>query len=322
MEYDCHLKQHHLELYAKKVFGNRHDVASVSKLHGGAQKVVYKVTCTNGFAFCLYVWDETHNYFEEEKTGQDLNERSDGSDLFAMNNRYLSEQSIRTPALYDLNQSRAQYPFDFALVEYVDGPTADAFLESTDPRTQHTVFEQIGDMTASMHSQARGTCGKLNDHRAQSEKCHRYQLNNAIEQLFYAKKFICDVEKHYDALFGKLHKLEERIQPRDHFGFIHGELGPNHVLVNENLEPFFIDIEGSGFYDVEHEHSFLSFRFGVCYHYFDKADLDPERMAFYLYCHHLALIGGGLKLLHRGFPDKDFAKGLTKFHTNRALAFL
>jgi hypothetical protein len=45
-------------------------------------------------------------------------------------------------------------------------------------------------------------------------------------------------------------------------GFIHGELGPDHILVNESLTPFLIDIEWAMFFDIEHEHSFLELRFG------------------------------------------------------------
>ena len=54
-----------------------------------------------------------------------------------------------------------------------------------------------------------------------------------------------------------LHELESRIDSRKRYGFIHGELGPDHVLVTDRLEPYLIDIEGAQFFDIEHEHTFL-----------------------------------------------------------------
>ena len=54
------------------------------------------------------------------------------------------------------------------------------------------------------------------------------------------------------------------------------ELGPDHVLINDKLEPYLIDIEGTEFFDIEHEHSFLQFRFGDYYRYLKNDTLDPQ----------------------------------------------
>lgn len=88
------------------------------------------------------------------------------------------------------------------------------------------------------------------------------------------------------------------------------------------MQPCLIDIDGAGFFDLEHEHSFLEFRFGDFYHYLKNNDLDPERMTFYRFCHHLSLISGGLKLLHRQFPDQQFARGLAEYHARCAVQML
>lgn len=50
-----------------------------------------------------------------------------------------------------------------------------------------------------------------------------------------------------------------------------------------------------------------------------RDDLDPARMRFYRYCHHLSLTAGGLKLLHRQFPDQKFAKDLAAYHARCAI---
>ncbi|MEU0751347.1 hypothetical protein ABZ476_33950, partial [Streptomyces albogriseolus] len=39
--------------------------------------------------------------------------------------------------------------------------------------------------------------------------------------------------------------------PRTEHGLIHGELGPDHVLVDASGHPVLIDIEGAMFFDVE-----------------------------------------------------------------------
>ena len=130
--------------YVGKVFGADYVVANVSKMHGGAQKVVYKIDCTNRFSCILYVWDLTMNYFQEEIANEVITDRSYGSDLFEMNNRYLREHGIQTPALYDLNTERSRYNFDYALVEYVNGQKAEVYFRHSDTREQNQLFERIG----------------------------------------------------------------------------------------------------------------------------------------------------------------------------------
>ncbi len=47
-----------------------------------------------------------------------------------------------------------------------------------------------------------------------------------------------------EALYGRLHALAGRVRPRGRVGLVHGELGPDHVLVDEYGHPALIDIEG------------------------------------------------------------------------------
>ncbi|WP_307606950.1 phosphotransferase [Paenibacillus sp. V4I9] len=305
-----------------KVFGTGYLVASVSKMHGGAQKVVYKIDCSNGFSCVLYVWDLTMNYFQEEIANKDINEQSYGSDLFELNNKYLTHHGIQTPFLYDLNKERNRYPFDYALVEYLDGHKAEVYFNHSDSRVQDKVFQRLGDMLTGMHTNKRHTYGKPNHSGINTENCHHLQMENAKVQLSYASQHIESIRSNQSKLLDTLYQLESRIKPRTQYGFIHGELGPDHVLVNDKLEPFLIDIEGAMFFDIEHEHSFLELRFGDFYRYLKNDTLDPNRMLFYRFHHHLSLTSGGLKLLHRGFPDQQFAKGLADHHSQCALRFI
>ncbi|WP_046233103.1 phosphotransferase [Paenibacillus algorifonticola] len=305
-----------------KVFGIDYVVANVSKMHGGAQKVVYKIDCTNRFSCILYVWDLTMNFFQEEIANEAITDRSYGSDLFEMNNRYLREHGIQTPALYDLNKERSRYNFDYALVEYVNGHKAEVYFHHSDTTVQDRLFERVGHMLTGMHANERHSYGKPNQVGNHSGSCHLLQLENAKVQLSYASNHIESIKKNECRLLEKLHELESRIKPRSRYGFIHGELGPDHILVTDQLEPYLIDIEGAEFFDIEHEHSFLELRFGEFYRYLKNDNLDHNRMLFYRFHHHIALTSGGLKLLHRGFPDQLFAKGLADYHYRRTLQFI
>ncbi|QGH35317.1 phosphotransferase [Gracilibacillus salitolerans] len=322
MEVTCHLDYADLQDYVKKVFGSGYLVVRISKINGGTQKVVYKLDFSNGFSCILYIWDPASNYFQEEQTNLDINERSDGSDLFELNNQYLIQQGIRTPALYDLNTEKTRYPFDYALVEYVAGHKAEDFLHHSDSKVQDNLFQKLGDMLAHMHTNNKKSYGKLNYEGINTESCHLLQMEDAKEQLSYSSQYLERIRANQSKLLDTLYELESRIKPRTQYGFIHGELGPDHVLVNDELNPFLIDIEGAMFFDIEHEHSFLEFRFGDFYRFLKNDTLDYNRMLFYRFHHHISLISGGLKLLHRGFPDKQFAQGLADHHSQSALEFI
>jgi hypothetical protein len=322
LEIYCHLDSASLQEYVGKVFGTSYLVQNVTKMHGGAQKVVYKVGCTNGFSCALYVWDLNMNYFQEEIENNSINAQCSDSDLFEINNRYLIEHSIRTPALYDLNKERTQYPFDYALVEYVVGQEAEVYFQHSDDEVKDHVFQQLGDMITCMHANERISYGKANHNENNMGQCHLPQLENAKQQLSYASRYIDSIRENHCKLLDRLYELESRIEPRNRYGFIHGELGPNHVLVTENLEPYLIDIEGAQFFDIEYEHSFLEFRFGDFYRYLKNDNLDRSRMLFYQLYHHISLIAGGLKLLHRGFPDQQTARDIVDYNLKSALRFI
>ncbi|MDI6680339.1 aminoglycoside phosphotransferase family protein, partial [Bacillus wiedmannii] len=102
------------------------------------------------------------NYFQEEIANGDIHEQSYSSDLFELNNKYLIQQGIQTPILYDLNKERNRYPYDYALVEYVHGQKAEVYFQHSDSYVKDKVFQRIGDMLTGMHANERNTHGKAN----------------------------------------------------------------------------------------------------------------------------------------------------------------
>jgi hypothetical protein len=74
------------------------------------------------------------------------------------------------------------------------------------------------------------------------------------------------VGNHQKRIEHKLRSMCDQLKPRDSFRLIHGELGPEHILIRqENNTPCFVDIDGAHFSDVEMEHALLNFRFGDDY---------------------------------------------------------
>ncbi|WP_339789977.1 phosphotransferase [Paenibacillus sp. FSL R7-0313] len=317
-----HLTREELQDYVYNVFGAGYHITQSARIHGGAQKVIYKIDCTNGFTCMLYVWDISSNYFQEEILNEPTFHSSYGSELFTLNTRFLAQHGIRTPTLYDLNNDRDRHAYDFALVEYVDGQKAEAYFQHKNHKDRNELFQRIGDMLSTMHNIQRNVYGNANDNSKKAGPCYKIQRLDAETALSYASKHMTDIRKNNERLLEKLYELEAAIQPRDLYSFIHGELGPDHIWIDHAMQPCLIDIEGAGFFDLEYEHSFLEFRFGDFYHYLKNNDLDPERMTFYRFCHHLSLISGGLKLLHRQFPDQQFARGLAEYHARCAIQML
>lgn len=112
------------------------------------------------------------------------------------------------------------------------------------------------------------------------------------------------------------------VSPRTEYGLIHGELGPDHVLVVDHGEPVLIDIEGVMFFDVEWEHAFLELRFGDDYRHLKATDLDDDRMRLYRLAMYLSLVAGPLRLLDGDFPHRESMHAIVDGNIVRTLAEL
>ncbi|MFC5648286.1 phosphotransferase [Paenibacillus solisilvae] len=318
----CPIERNYLSQCMQDAFGRSHRIASLSNFHGGAQKTVFRVTCEDGFQFVLYIWDMANNYFQEEIQAASDHQESFGAELFENNNRFLLQQGIKTPALYYMNKERSVYANDFAFVEYIQGDYLSSYF-TAERSVQDQIFIPFRDQLMRMHDSRRQLWGKAGRSAGgYSESCHTEIYENAIEQLRYASLYEDCLARNRMRLTRLLDGFAAALTPRSDYGFIHSELGPDHVLVNDKLEPYIIDIEGAMFFDVEHEHSFMEFRFDNYRHYLDRADLDEDRMRMYKLCHHLSLSAGGLKLMQRGFPNRLLAEEIMQSNVENSLRFL
>ena len=107
-----------------------------------------------------------------------------------------------------------------------------------------------------------------------------------------------------------LRELRAAVRPRSAYGLIHGELGPDHVLVDDDGRPVLIDIEGLMYFDVEWEHVFLRIRFGEHYRVApQRAGSIEQRLDLYMLAMRLSLVAGPLRLLDGDFPHRAHDAG-------------
>jgi hypothetical protein len=116
-----------------------------------------------------------------------------------------------------------------------------------------------------------------------------------------------------------LGRLLIAVRPRPGYSLVHGELGPEHVLVAGG-EPVLIDVEGLMFADAEWEHAYLRMRLGDRYAPLDPGDLDPARLEVYALALHLSLVAGPLRLAGESGELGAFMRRIAAHHAEQVLA--
>jgi hypothetical protein len=167
------------------------------------------------------------------------------------------------------DRSRVLYPAEIAVVEDVAGGSLEALLER-DPVAAERPLSVLGDWLAAMAAVRSPSYGKVAfvdaGGRTAGTSCERVMLDRALAQLAE----IAVRERRAAGAQGRLketlHSLAEPIEPRAASALIHGELGPDHVL-----------LEGAMYFDVEVEHAWMRMRFGGHYAKLSQGGLDEDR---------------------------------------------
>jgi hypothetical protein len=302
-----------------------HRVAGVTRVRGGSKKGVYRLSRTDGSSVILYVWSGAEDYWPaapgEDATG--VFGHASGIGLFERSAARLSAAGVRVPRVYLADRSRAVYPADIALVEDVRGGTLEELL-AAGPRAAEPVMERLGGMLMSMWRQRSEHIGKAGADHADpggqhGTRCEQIVLGRALRQLDLAAERVPRIAAARSRLARLLRTMADAIEPRTEYALIHGELGPDHVLVNERREPVIIDIEGAMYFDAEWEHVFLRLRFGQAYRWLRADGLDERRLRLYSLALDLSLIEGPLRLLDGDFPDRDEMLAIAGHAVDRAL---
>ena len=185
-------------------------------------------------------------------------------------------------------------------------------------------MERLGGMLASMwrkRAERRQVGGRpARPGAPNAGRCEQIVLDRALRHLDRAAERVPAIADARSRLAQTLRALAAAVEPRAEYTLIHGELGPDHVLVTGRREPVVIDIEGTMYFDAEWEHVFLRLRFGRAYRWLRVDGLDERRLRLYSLALDLSLIEGPLRLLDGGFPDRDAMLAIAGHAVGRALA--
>ncbi|GCE09438.1 phosphotransferase [Dictyobacter aurantiacus] len=312
-------------------FGSARRLDTVARLRGGSKKGVYRLTFDDAFTAILYVWSGEENYWPVAHSEQETDEfdplsSASGSDLFEASHAQLNAVGVRTPRIYFLDRSRRHITDDVAVVEDVRGGTLEALIHSDPQKAKHSL-KRLGEALQVMRQQ-RGRCpGKVALVESVGDfplrlSCEQILLSRALRDLAESASRVERIAQVRVRLEEKIYDLVSAVRPRHEYSLIHGELGPDHVLVDEQGDPVMIDIEGTMFFDVEWEHVFLQLRFGDHYQWLRASDLDEQRMQFYALAMYLSLVSGPLRLLDGDFPDRAAMMEIAQSNIQRVLTFL
>ncbi|MEV4079242.1 phosphotransferase [Nonomuraea fuscirosea] len=335
---------------------------TVERVRGGTSKGVYRLAADDGRSAILYVWSQDEDFWRTPSApstpgvvagqggqagqGGTVGEPS-GLELFEASRARLEGLGVRVPRLLLASRAGEWLPADAAVVEDLRGGTLEARL-SADPEGAAPLMDRLAESLRLMsecraprpgrvaeidHGQAGEGDGdaaigrgddaeEARDGGPGGESCPGIVLRWALKDLGEAAGRVGRIAAERGAFEDALRGLHAAVRPRAGHGLIHGELGPDHVLIDDRDEPVLIDIEGASYFDVEWEHVFLKIRFGDHYERLRVDGMDERRLRFYRLAHHLSLVAGPLRLLDGDFPDRDFMTGIATQHTEAALSFM
>jgi hypothetical protein len=314
---------------ARVVFGGHRTLLRVERLAGGSKKGVYRLTTDDGGTALVYVWNGAEDYWQGVLPAgaddpADPFSHASGLALFEAVARRLAAAGVRCPDLLLADRSGSLYPAEIAVVEDVAGGSLEALLE-TDPAAAERPLAVVAGWLAAMAATRSPSPGKVAfidaGGRAPVTSCTRVMLGRSLAQLAE----ITGRDQRAAAAQGRLeqtlHALAEPVGPRASASLIHGELGPDHVLLDHRGEPVLIDIEGALYFDREVEHVWMRMRFGEHYAALSRGDLDPDRLRFYQLCLHLDLVAGPLRIAGTSHPERAWFRSVAEHHLQRALEF-
>lgn len=300
-------------------------LAGLTRLAGGSKKGVYRAVLDDGSAAIIYIWAAEENFWPARPGGEDPADpfsEASGLDLFLAAQARLESLGVRTPRLYLADAGGQNYPADVAVLEDLPGTSLEAVLRD-DPGQAEPALERLAAALRVMHACRAPGFGKValvdRGGTAPGASCEQIVLGRALTDLAEACAREPRLAPAGCRLEEMLRQLAAAVGPRSDYRLIHGELGPDHVLIDERGDPVIIDIEGLMYFDVEWEHVFLRLRFGPHYGFLDRRDLDRDRLALYKLATHLSLVAGPLRLLDGDFPQPGPMRQIAAYHTRQLL---
>jgi hypothetical protein len=313
----------------RATFGRDRPLLRAERLAGGSKKGAYRLTLDGGDTVLVYAWSDAEDYWQGVRPDgtddpADPFSHASGLALFEAAARRLASVGVRCPELLFTDRSRMLYPADIAVVEDVTGGSLEDLLEK-DPTAGERPLSVLADWLAAMAATRSPSFGKVafvdGGGRSPGTSCENVMMNRALAQL---EEIAGRDERaaHARGRLGEtLNSLAEPIAPRATSALVHGELGPDHVLLDGRGEPVLIDIEGAKYFDVETEHVWMRMRFGGHYARLRRDGLDEDRLRLYQLCMHLDLVAGPLRIAETTHPERDWFSEVAEHHLQRALQF-
>jgi hypothetical protein len=296
-------------------------LASLDRLRGGSKKGVYRLRLADGTTLILYSWADDENYWPAGGAPGDPLSDASGFAEFTVAHARLAALGVGVPALLLADDSHTRFPADVAIVEDFPG-TLEALL-STDPAAGGAATDRLAADLRRLHAAYAPHPGKLAGAPVTDRSCEQIIRDRAAHHLAEAAAREPRVAAVRDHLAELLARRFAVIAPRHAYSLIHGELGPDHVVVGADGRTALIDIEGLVYFDAEWEHVFLRLRFGDdVYRRLHVDGLDPARLDFYRLAMHLSLVAGPLRLLDGDYPDREFMTWIARGNTDEVLKLL
>ncbi|WP_214318510.1 phosphotransferase [Nonomuraea sediminis] len=278
------------------------------RLRGGSKKGAYRVTFDDGASAVLYSWGEGENYWPDAEDDIEPFGDASGLGLFLAAHERLTRVGVRVPEVYFADPDR-----EIALIEDVPGGKLE---DSMDPG----VLGKLGESLRAMWGEKADWFGKVGE-PVQGRSAVGVVKERALRHLDEAAGRDERIGDARAELVEMVERLAGEVEPREDYRLIHGELGPDHVMVDRRGDPVMIDIEGLMFFDLEWEHVFLRLRFHDDYRHLAVDGLDERRMRFYGLAMHLSLVAGPLRLLDGDFPDRELMLEIARYNAEKVLAW-
>lgn len=304
---------------AHAAFGPHRALTAVPRLRGGSKKGVYRLTLDDGTTAVAYVWSPDEDYWDQpDSDPRDPFSHASGPDLFEASYHRLAAVGARTPRLLHMDrEARA------AVVEDLPGGSLEALLRR-DPAAARPALELLAESLDALRDCRAPGHGKVplvdNGGSSHGTSPARLLTDRALADIAETAARDPRVAAARERLEEAVRSLAAEVRPRAPYTLVHGELGPDHVLLDTEGRPALIDIEGLMYGDAEWEHVFLRFRFGPHYDVLRAPDLDEHRLRLYRLAMHLNLVAGPLRLLDGDFPDREFMRGIVEHNLAQALA--
>jgi Phosphotransferase enzyme family len=301
-------------------FGTGRRLAGLDRLTGGSRKGVYRLTLDDGGTAVLYVWAAGENYWPPgPAVPDDPFTDASGAELFGAAHAALTAAGVRVPALLALDRTGRHLDADLALVEDAGPDTLESLLGTG---AAAAPLAALAGSLRRMAATAGPHYGKVAGAGPAARPPEDVVLARALAHLEAAAARDTRLATAYDRIAEHVETLRAAVRPRAAYGLVHGELGPDHVLVTPAGEPVLIDIEGLTYFDVEWEHAWLRMRFAAAYATLELPGLDPDRLELYRYAQVLSLIEGPLRIAATDYPERDWMLELADGNITKALADL